>query len=68
MGSVLFLAAWAVMMGPFQYGKQALLQSGCHTLHVLTKVQSSILSLVRDFRSLPRILEALHSHSTSLLV
>jgi len=71
MGSVLFLAAWAVMMGPIQYGKQALLQFGCtpaYTIQVLIKVQSSILSLVRDFRSLPRILGALHSRSTSLLV
>lgn len=71
MGSVLFLAAWAVMMGPIQYGEQALLQFGCttaYTLHVLTKVQSSILSLVRDCRSLLRTLGVLHSHSTSLLV
>jgi hypothetical protein len=70
MGSVLFLAAWAVMMGPIQYGKQALLQFGCtsaYTLRVLTELQSSILSLVRDFRSLPLILGALRSHFTSLL-
>lgn len=71
MGSVLFLAAWAVMMGPIQYGEQALLQFGCtlaYTFQVLTKLQPSILFLVRDFRLLARILGALHSHFTSLLV
>lgn len=71
MGSVLFLAAWSVMMGPIQYGKLALLQFGCipaYTLHSLTTLQSSILSLVRDFRLLPLILGVLHSHFTSLLV
>jgi hypothetical protein len=71
MGSVLFLAAWSVMMGPIQYGEQAFIVSGCalaRLLHSLTKLQSSISSLARDFRSLPLILEVLHSHSTFLLV
>ena len=71
MGSVLFLAAWSVMMGPIQYGKQALLQFDCtpaYTLQLLTTLQSSTLSLVRDFRSLPLILGVLHLHFTSLLV
>jgi hypothetical protein len=31
MGSVLFLAAWSVMMGPIQYSKQALPQFWLHT-------------------------------------
>lgn len=68
MGSVLFLAAWSVMMGPIQYGKQALSQFGftpAYPLHSLTTLQSSILSLVLDFRSLPLILGVLHLHFTS---
>lgn len=62
MGSVLFLAAWSVMMGPTQYGKQALPPSGCSPActQSLTKFQPSILSLVRDFRLLLLILEVLH--------
>ena len=31
MGSVLFLAAWSVMMGPIQYGKQASSRFWLHT-------------------------------------
>lgn len=71
MGSVLFLAAWAVMMGPIQYGKQASLQFSCTPAdppQLLTTLQSSTLSLVRDFRSLLLILGVLHSHCTFRLV
>ena len=61
-------------MGPIQYGKQTFGVFGefdctlARLLHSLTKLQLSISSLARDFRSRPPILEVLHSHSTFLLV
>jgi hypothetical protein len=76
MGSVLFLAAWSVMMGPIQYGKQALfaalLAAHLHAYYILltttTPLQSNILSLDRDCRSRPRILGASPLRSTFPLV
>jgi len=49
-------------MGPIQYGKQASSPSGCSPAYTqsLTKLQPSILSLVRDFRLLLLILEVMH--------
>lgn len=45
MGSVLFLAAWSVMMGPIQYGKQASPPQAAH-LHAHSRLRSSAQHLI----------------------
>ncbi|KAF9695816.1 hypothetical protein EKO04_006209 [Ascochyta lentis] len=52
MGSVLFLAAWSVMMGPLQYGKQALSR---FWLHASPLVPAADDALVQHLISGPRL-------------
>lgn len=52
MGSVLFLAAWSVMMGPIQYGKHASLQFWLHSC-IHTTVADDV--TVRHLTSGPRL-------------